>query len=93
MGSEATDWVVHVPERSHRCGPRLSGIWLEHIYDVPGTVRECACGRTWVACVGGRGWAVVLWYREGWWARRRRLRLERMGSQTTRSLTMDRRDG
>lgn len=71
--------VVHAPDRRHECGPNRYGYWLNHHHDLPGTVRECACGKSWVAWKdhSDPGFMGVKWRREGWWARRRRLRNRR----------------
>jgi hypothetical protein len=68
--------VVYEPEIRHHCGPNRYGIMADAPSDRPGTVRECSCGKSWVAYrdefdVGYMG---VKWRREGWLARRRRIR-------------------
>lgn len=76
--------VVHVPQRGHSCGPNTrSGVWWDErgpLYDAPGTVRQCECGRTWVAERRTPGLAVPTWRREGRFERWRRERRERSQS-------------
>lgn len=68
--------IVHTPDRPHRCGPNDHGYWHDGWTDPAGTVRECpACGKSWVAYrpTPRGGYMGVLWRREGWLARRRRV--------------------
>ncbi len=60
----------------HRCGPNQWGMWHDAFWDQPGTVRECECGKTWVAYqdVYDPGYVGVKWRREGWLSKRRRVR-------------------
>jgi hypothetical protein len=68
--------VVYQPPTGHHCGPNRYGYWLDASFDAAGTVRECACGKTWVAYRDRAevGYVGVKWRREGWLARRRRVR-------------------
>lgn len=69
--------IVYVPERPHVCGPNQYGIMHGACFDSVGTVRECECGKSWVAYRDpyDPGYMGVKWRREGWLARRRRQRM------------------
>jgi hypothetical protein len=68
--------VAYQPPAQHHCGPNRYGYWLDACFDAVGTVRECGCGKTWVAFRDHYdvGYVGVKWRREGWLARRRRVR-------------------
>lgn len=69
--------VVYEPKRRHYCGPNDRGYWEEHwLATEQGKVRQCECGKTWVAYRdhSDPGYVGVKWRREGWLARRRRER-------------------
>jgi hypothetical protein len=66
--------VVFVPEARHSCGPNSYGVWPDHWWAAGGTVRECECGKAWVAYQDDRdpGYMGIKWRSEGWLERRRR---------------------
>lgn len=68
--------VVYTPDRRHHCGPSEHGYWSEMWNAPAGTVRGCECGKTWVAFRDRTdpGYMGVKWRREGWLARRRRIK-------------------
>lgn len=77
--------IVYEPLRTHSCGPNKYGYWLANCWDRIGTVRVCnECGRGWVAVKSpDPGVMVRQWVREGWFARRRRLRRPADTGETT----------
>lgn len=75
--------VIPPDTTNHRCGPNRSGFWLNHWNRTPGTVLACTiCNKSWVAVKPHpmSGYMGVLWFREGWFARRRRLKRARKQS-------------
>lgn len=56
-------------------------MWLDACFDAVGTVRECECGKSWVAYKDEAdvGYMGVKWRREGWLARRKRTKKAQRG--------------
>lgn len=74
--SEELPPMVHTPVMPHSCGPNKYGTFGpdEGFNDPVGTVRQCGCGKSWVAYIDelDPGFMGVKWKREGWFAKRRR---------------------
>lgn len=68
--------VMYTPSSRHHCGPNEYGYWDEMWLAAEGTVRQCECGKAWVAFRDRMdpGYMGVKWRREGWLARRRRIK-------------------